>query len=422
VYGLELAGQDDAFAAAEAATAAAGVRVVAPGLATAGSLDRERVRGLGYVHRAVELLGRTDADLAAARALLAAAPLGEPTGTVAVRARDVRGATGVSTAAAERALGGVLTDRGFAVDLEDPDRVLRVLFSGPGADSGGSSDDAGTIPPDAAGSDPRPEDRPGEQVGTADADPVDGVPAGGAVGRTGGAGRASVDRPDGDVCLLGWVVAESRRDFGDRRPTDRPFFQPGSMSPMDARAVANLAGAGPGGRLLDPMCGTGGILVEAGLVGARTVGVDAQTKMVRGARENLATYLTGGDAPTGSTTDPPASAQTDSPPFDVLRGDATRLPFRDDAFDGVAVDAPYGRQSKVARHDLGDLVAGTLAEAARLAPRAVLVADRPWRDPALAAGWTVTGLFDRRVHRSLTRYYHVLVRDDEPVADRDPVG
>jgi tRNA (guanine10-N2)-dimethyltransferase len=393
VYGLELAGQDDAFAAAEAATAAAGVTLVAPGLATAGSLDRERVTGLGYVHRAIELLGRTDADLASARALLAAAPLGDRSGTVAVRARDVRGATGVSTADAERSLGGVLTDRGFDVDLDAPDHVLRVLFSGPGADSGGDTgadDDADPVPP---------------SDGSADASAVESVPSGGAVGSS--PDPVAVDRVDGDVCLVGWVVAESRRDFGDRRPTDRPFFQPGSMAPMDARAVANLAGARPGARLLDPMCGTGGILVEAGLVGARTVGVDAQSKMVRGARENLATYLP--DAHTGGLDGPrPHSMDAGPPSFDVVRGDATRLPFRDGAFDGVAVDAPYGRQSKVARHDLADLVAGTLREAARLAPRAVLVADRPWREAALAAGWQLTGLFDRRVHRSLVRYYHVL--------------
>lgn len=425
MYGLELAGQDDAFAAAEAATAAAGVRLVAPGLAIAGSLDRERVRGLGYVHRAVELLGRTDADLAAARALLAAAPLGDTSGTVAVRARDVRGATGVSTAAAERALGGVLTDRGFAVDLDAPDRVLRVLFSGPGADSGGSGHDAGPAAPDAdgvsGGADPGRADAPDERGGAAAGDPVEGIPASGAVGRGRERGGVSVDRADGDVCLLGWVVAESRRDFGDRRPTDRPFFQPGSMAPMDARAVANLAGAGPGARLLDPMCGTGGILVEAGLVGARTVGVDAQPKMVRGARENLATYLTGDETSREPAEGTPGPAPAGSAPFDVLRGDATRLPFRDDAFDGVAVDAPYGRQSKVARHDLADLVAGALTEAARLAPRAVLVADRPWREPALAAGWTVAGLFDRRVHRSLTRYYHVLVRGDDPTGAPDRI-
>jgi tRNA (guanine10-N2)-dimethyltransferase len=340
VYCLELGGEDDAFAACEARSAATGVSVIGGGVATAGHVDLDRARGLAYTHRVSRLLGRTDPSVESARTLLQAASL-DVEGAVAVRARDVRGATGVSTGRAERELGQVLVDRGFEIDLDDPDHELRVAFAGP------------------------PE---GDATGDADAEFEDGV------------------------CLVGWLAAASVRDFGDRRPTDRPFFQPGSMAPLDARAFANVAGAGPGATLLDPMCGTGGVLIEAGLVGSRTVGVDAQSKMVRGARENLAHYL------------------AEAPPADVVRGDATALPIRDDAVDAVVFDAPYGRQSKVARHDLADLVAGALAEARRVAPRAVVVADRSWRTEALAAGWRLTDLFERRVHRSLVRYVHVLER------------
>ncbi|MFB6155829.1 MAG: methyltransferase domain-containing protein [Haloferacaceae archaeon] len=346
VYCLELGGEDDDFAACEARSAAGGVEVVGGGVAVAGHVDLKRARGLAYTHRVSELVGRTDASVESARTLLRAASLDrDPDGTVAVRARDVRGATGVSTSRAERELGQVLVDRGFSVDLDDPDDELRVLFAGP------------------------VDDRAGER----------------------GESRQRSGGGEG-VCLVGWLAGTSVRDFGDRRPTDRPFFQPGSMAPLDARAFANVAGAGPGATILDPMCGTGGVLVEAGLVGARTVGVDAQRKMVRGARENLAAYL------------------ADAPPFDVIRGDATALPIRDDAVDAVVFDAPYGRQSKVARHSLETLVAGALSEAHRVAPRAVVVADRPWRTEARDAGWRLTDLFERRVHRSLVRYVHVLER------------
>ncbi|ELZ54543.1 MULTISPECIES: methyltransferase domain-containing protein [Halorubrum] len=346
MYWLELAGETDAFAAREAATAATAVDLVAPGIARAGGIDPSRVRRLAYTRAAHETLARTDADLDAAVAALRAASI-DRSGSVAVRARNVRGTAGVSTAAAERALGGVLVDRGFDVDLDDPDHVLRALFSaGPRADH----------------------------------DAVTGADGG-----------------DADVCALGWVAAEATRDFAPD-PTDRPFFQPGSMAPADARAYANLAGAAPGRTLLDPMCGTGGLPLEAGLVGADAVACDAQAKMVRGARENLREYV--GDPAAGP------------PDWHVARGDATALPLPDDAVDGVAFDAPYGRQSKIARHELADLVAGALAEAARVAPRAVLVADRDWRGPAREAGWTVDAAFERRVHRSLTRYVLVLHRGD----------
>jgi tRNA (guanine10-N2)-dimethyltransferase len=322
VYGLELAGEDDAFAAREAACAATAVEVIAPGLATARGVDADRLRTLAYTHRASRLLGRCVADIDAARAAVEVATI-DRSGTVAVRARDVRGTAGIDTQCAERELGTALVDRGFAVDLDDPDHELRACFAG-------------------------------------------------------------------DTCLLGWLVAESVRDYGDRRPTDRPFFQPGSMAPLDARAFVNLAGAEPGATVLDPMCGTGGTLIEAGLVGARPVGIDAQRKMVRGARENCRTYLDG--------------------EAHLCRGDATALPLVDDAVDGVVFDAPYGRQSKVARHSLADLVSGALVEAARVAPRAVVVADRSWREVAEDAGWTVEATFERPVHRSLTRHVHLLER------------
>jgi tRNA (guanine10-N2)-dimethyltransferase len=322
VYGLELVGTDDAYAAREARVVGTDVRVVAPGLATARGIDQGRVRDLAYTRRAAELVGHTAATVGSARALLAAAGV-DRRGSVAVRARDVRSSAGVSTREAEVELGDVLVDRGFEGDLDDPDHVLCAWFSD-------------------------------------------------------------------DRCLLGWRVAESVRDFSTRRPTDRPFFQPGSMDPLDARWAVNVAGAGAGTRIVDPMCGTGGVLVEAGLVGSVVVGIDTQPKMTRGTRENLRAYLDDG--------------------FDVLRGDATALPLRDDSADGVVVDVPYGRQSKVATHSLADLVAGALSEAARIAPRAVVVADRSWKEAAEAAGWTVDERFERRVHGSLTRHVHVVRR------------
>ena len=157
------------------------------------------------------------------------------------------------------------------------------------------------------------------------------------------------------------------------------------------------------------MCGTGGLPLEAGLVGADVVACDAQAKMVRGARENVREYLDGDSGRDDPGTD-------GSPDWHVARGDATALPLADDAVDGVAFDAPYGRQSKIARHELADLVGGALDEAARVAPRAVLVADRDGRAPARDAGWTVDAAFERRVHRSLTR--HVLVLRREEAAGR----
>jgi len=322
VYLLELGGEDDAFAAAEARAAATDVTILAPGLATATTLDPARVETLAFTRRASTAVGTATGGPAAATALLESTPL-DRSGAVAVRARDVRGTADIDTQAVQRQLGAILVDRGFTVDLEAPDHELRALFSE-------------------------------------------------------------------DTVAMGWLVAESVRDYGSRRPTDRPFFQPGGMSPLLARALVNLAlpAAPTDAVLVDPMCGTGGTLIEAGLVGARPVGVDAQPRMVRGTRQNLSRYL--GDGAT------------------VLCGDAARLPLRDDCAAAVVADVPYGRQSKLARHDHATLVDGVLAEAHRLAPRAVVVADHALTDQLASTGWALADRFDRRVHRSLVRHVHVL--------------
>lgn len=325
MYVLELAGEDDAFAAREAASSCSGVTALAPGLVSARSISR--IESLALTRRASVLLGRPEGNIEDARVLLESAPI-DRTGTVAVRARDVRGTADIDTQRAERELGRVLTQRGFAVDLDDPDHELRALFSA-------------------------------------------------------------------DTCALGWLAARSVRDFGERMPSKRPFFQPGSMDPLLARALVNIAGARPTARILDPMCGTGGLLIEAGLVGACVIGLDAQPKMVRGARENLTQYLYSGT---------------------ILRGNATRLPFQDGAIDAIVFDAPYGRQSKIVGREsdsneqtngLARLVGAALTEAKRVASRTVLVADRQWDETAKTAGWSIESSFERRVHRSLTR--HILV-------------
>lgn len=355
VYALELAGENDRFAAAEAKNGATGVKVAAPGLATASAVT-DRVRNLAYTHRASKLIGRADASVESARILLDTAEF-DREGTVAVRARDVRDTAGIDTQEVERALGRTLVDRGYEVDLDNPDHELRALFAD-------------------------------------------------------------------ETCLLGWLEIESIRDFGTRKPTDRPFFQPGGMDPLLARSLVNLAGARPGATLLDPMCGTGGVPIEAGLVGATVYAADAQRKMAQGATENLARYLDTDDCEAGdratdhdATGDPTTEDRaTDHDATDdcatgdwaTLQGDATHLPFPDNSLDAVVFDAPYGRQSKIANFDLDDLVAGALAEAHRVADRAVVVGDQSWATDAREVGWQVENEFERRVHRSLVRYITVL--------------
>ena len=79
----------------------------------------------------------------------------------------------------------------------------------------------------------------------------------------------------------------NKKHFEDIKPHKRPFFFPGSMSPKLARCMVNLSRVKAGQLVLDPFCGTGGILIEAGLIGCKVVGSDVNWKMKNGTAINV---------------------------------------------------------------------------------------------------------------------------------------
>ena len=191
-----------------------------------------------------------------------------------------------------------------------------------------------------------------------------------------------------DRILLGREVARTdRAGFRARRPHLKPFFYPGTMLPKLARALVNLSFAREGERLLDPFAGTGGFLVEAGLMGVRGVGVDVQEGIARGAAANL-----------------------EGLECSLIVGDAMILPLKDGSIEAAVSDAPYGRSALIQAGSRDELLAGSLAELRRvLIPggRMVFVDDRPVGVAIEEAGFVVLEVHRERVHRSLTRQIYV---------------
>lgn len=117
------------------------------------------------------------------------------------------------------------------------------------------------------------------------------------------------------------LIKIPKKHFFELKPHKRPFFYPGSMSPKLARCMVNLTRIKKGETVLDPFCGTGGILIEAGIIGARVIGTDIDPKMVKGTIENLQ-YCNIQD-------------------YQVFKSDVRKLKLEYKA-DGVATDPPYG--------------------------------------------------------------------------------
>ncbi len=198
------------------------------------------------------------------------------------------------------------------------------------------------------------------------------------------------------VCSRGVTVGRAisridRSSFEKRKNRYMPFFYPASLHPKYARALVNLARVRPGGRLLDPFCGTGAILAEAHLSGLRAVGTDLSEKMIEGSRRNLAHV----------------GAEAELLVCDV--GDIKRVVGQ---VDGIATDPPYGRATSTKGEKIPELFSRSLrAFSAALGKNARASVVTP--DLSLvknADGFKLVDSHALWVHRSLTRHFCVLER------------
>ncbi len=118
----------------------------------------------------------------------------------------------------------------------------------------------------------------------------------------------------------------NRSTYRKRKPHKRNFFKPGAIEPELARAVINLARAREG-YLLDIFSGTGSFLIEATEMEIPSIGLDASKEMLMGSKKNF--------------------FEKKPKKFDLVQGDAKKLPFKENFFESTVADPPYGRSSKI---------------------------------------------------------------------------
>jgi len=215
--------------------------------------------------------------------------------------------------------------------------------------------------------------------------------------------RIELDSPDNLVqgilssgrFILGRRVKELKVNFDSREPQMRPFFHPSTMKPKMAKFIVNLARAREGDSFFDPFCGAGGILIEAGLVGAEVYGMDIDKAMAEGCRRNLEYFGIKGK---------------------VEAGDAAKLgdnaEYRE-YFDAVGTDPPYGRSASTKGEEINKLYKASLKGifaslkkgkfACMLSPSKVNLEEH-----ARSAGFSVEEVFLIRAHKSLIRKIVVL--------------
>ncbi|MFW5990937.1 MAG: DNA methyltransferase [Candidatus Nanoarchaeia archaeon] len=174
-------------------------------------------------------------------------------------------------------------------------------------------------------------------------------------------------------------VWENTDNLEERKNHKRPAPHPTSLHPKLAKALVNLTGI-KRGRIIDPFCGGGGLLIEAGLMGLKCTGYDISQKMLEKCRKNL-TYYNIKD-------------------FKLLQKDALQL----EKSRYILTDLPYGKSSTA--NELNNLYGEFLEVLAnKLLKRAVVVFPSfyNYKSPIKKAGLKITKKFSWYIHKSMTR-------------------
>ena len=217
-----------------------------------------------------------------------------------------------------------------------------------------------------------------------------------------GRNRVDLSKPDNEVrviisgrCHIGIKLAKiDRGSFEKRKVQFRPYFSPVSLHPRLARALVNLSRVKKGRILLDPFCGTGGVLIEASLVDAKPIGTDIDKRMVAGCRENLNSF--------------------DIRDVELFCADISEVGNVVEEVDAIATDPPYGKAATTNREEIVSLYTRMFETFSDiLKPKGYVSIALP-RKELIRIGedfLSLTESYAMRVHRSLTRHFCVYRRE-----------
>lgn len=180
--------------------------------------------------------------------------------------------------------------------------------------------------------------------------------------------------------------AIDRHIMETRKVGERPFFSPISLHPKYARALINLTGAKRGDTVLDPFCGTGGIVIEAAEMGMKAIASDFDEEMVLGCRENMDFY------------------NLDLHDYEVI--DINDISDRFSEIDSVVTDPPYGRSTKTGGEDphaIHRMAMSSIPKVLSASGRAGIIFPYKMGSTEM----NLDSVFEQHVHGSLSRYYHV---------------
>lgn len=207
-------------------------------------------------------------------------------------------------------------------------------------------------------------------------------------------GKVELDKPKTVIRVFTdgkryWITEQlyeyREKALAARDVNARLVFHPTSLQPKYARLLINLTGIAKG-KILDPFCGVGGILLEAAEMGLRAQGVEISESYAEGARENAWFYHM------------EKKIRVDN--ADFLKWDGGN-------YDAIATDLPYGKSSGLFGKKLEKLYLEAFEKMGTHSKNLVVMAQVDLTPLLEKAGWKVEKKFDFYVHRSMRRHIHV---------------
>jgi tRNA (guanine10-N2)-dimethyltransferase len=196
---------------------------------------------------------------------------------------------------------------------------------------------------------------------------------------------------DNNIYVSNQIATVNRGAFEERKAHLRPFFSPISLHPKIARVLVNLACVKPNDIIVDPFCGTGGILIEAGLMNMQVIGCDVSKAMIQGTQQNLKFYKIN--------------------PKKMFTSDIKELPNQlSTTIDAVVTDFPYGKATSTQGEQLSSLYQRALSciqTILKPGGRAVIGTSSEHLTQCNTTRLSHCISYPLRVHRSLTRWFHV---------------
>lgn len=190
------------------------------------------------------------------------------------------------------------------------------------------------------------------------------------------------------------VLFENKKEYLQRMPKQRPVAKPYTLKSDMARVAVNYLKLKEG-KVLDPFCGIGGILLEAYDMGFTCYGNDISWNDLQHLKTNFNYYF-------------------DTPQLHLSICDAREQFLAPQSVDGIVTDIPYGRASRRLGLDLYDKFLKHASSMLKDGHRLVVIYANfvEFRDLALTY-FTEIKQIDQYINKSMTRHILILEKEEE---------